>query len=158
MPTLTLPIVMLVFSAATQPARDFATIDACRVVPGSVVAQALGGTLVKATPFATSTFSRCTYVIAAAGTKAQAGYAVWLQAAADFDELRQYSDRPLTDLTGLGERAYLFHDKGDGRFKINVVKRRDLMFQVTGDTADSARTVAAAVAAHLWPPKTPEKP
>ena len=46
--------------------------------------------------------------------------------------------------------AYMFQGKGDGRFKINVLKRGDLMIQATGETAESARKVADAVVAHLW--------
>lgn len=65
----------------------------------------------------------------------------------------------------------MFQDKGDGRFKINVLKRGDLMFQASGESltvlleagpavprpadgtapsAASARKLADAVAAHLW--------
>ena len=53
-------------------------------------------------------------------------------------------------MTGLGDGAYMFQDKGDGRNKFRVLKRGDLMFEATGDSADAARKVAAVVVEHLW--------
>jgi hypothetical protein len=46
----------------------------------------------------------------------------------------------------LGDAAYVFQDD-DRRFKLNVLKRGDLMFQATADTRESARKVADTVLA-----------
>jgi hypothetical protein len=157
--TAALPVasIVLAFNAPLQqPPRDFAKIDACQVVPGDVVARAIGGKLVSTAPTAAKSFSRCRYTILPAGGATPAGYLVWLQAASDFDELKSLADKPVSELTGLGDSAFLFRDD-DGRFKIDVVKRGDLMFQATGATAESARKVADAVASHLWASKTPKK-
>ena len=136
--------------AASQPARDWAKLDACRLVPGEGIARALGGKLTGTRPFADKSVSRCTYFVVPAGREKPLGYTVWLQAAADFEELKKYIDDPISPVNGLGDAAYLFHDKGDGRFKIHVLKRGDLMFEATGESAESARKVAEAVVAQLW--------
>jgi hypothetical protein len=80
-----------------------------------------------------------------------------MQPPEDFEELKKSIEEPRTTLTGLGDGAYMFHDKGDGRFKINVLKRGDLMFQATGETAESARKVADAVVAQLWKAASPPR-
>ncbi len=49
-------------------------------------------------------------------------------------------------MSGLGDSAYIYEDD-DRRFKLNALKRGDLMFQATGDTQESARKVAEAVLA-----------
>jgi hypothetical protein len=74
------------------------------------------------------------------------GSVVWIQSAEDFEELKKYIDKPITPVSGLGDAAYVFQDD-DRRFKINVLKRGDLMFQATADTAESARKVADTVLA-----------
>jgi hypothetical protein len=136
-----------VASAGQSPAkpRDLAALNPCELVPGSAIANAVGGKLLQATPFDGKSFTRCTYILERAPGGQRAGYVVYLQAAGDFEELKQYIEDPLTPLTGLGDGAYMFHDRGDGRFKINVLKKGDLMFQATGDSAESARKVADAV-------------
>jgi hypothetical protein len=138
-------------SQNAQP-RDYTKLDVCRLVPADSIARALGGTVSQARPTFDKTFSRCTYILQLAGKPA--GYVVWLQPAEDFEELKKHIEEPLTAVSGLGDAAYMFHDKGDGRFKINVLKRGDLMFQATGESAASARRVADVVVAELWK-KTP---
>ena len=133
-----------------QGKRDYATLDVCQMIPGTVVAQALGATLSSTRPFMDKTLSRCTYFVTPAGGAKPLGYAVWVQTASYFEDLKPHIDSPITPIAGLGDGAYTFQDKGDGRFKINVLKRGDLMLQVTGESAASARKVADAVVAHLW--------
>lgn len=131
-----------------QPARDYTRFDVCQLVPGDAVARAVGATLTQARPFFDAAFSRCTYLIVGADGK-PGGHVVWVQPASDFEELRKVHEKPVTPVNGLGDAAYMFRDE-DGRFKIYVLKRNDLMFQATGDTADSARKVADLVVAILW--------
>jgi hypothetical protein len=144
-------------SAGAQPRRDYVTFNVCQAVPGETIARAFGGKLVEARPFGDKSFSRCTYFIVLPATGQRVGYAVWMQPPEDFEELKKYIEEPRTPLTGLGDGAYMFHDKGDGRFKINVLKRGDLMFQATGETAVSARKVADAVVAHMWKTSPPPR-
>jgi hypothetical protein len=134
----------------SQPRRDYTKLDVCQLVPGGVIAKAFGGTLAETRSFFDKAWSRCVYFVVLPGSGTRVGRVVWVQPAEDFEELKQYIDEPLTALTGLGDAAYMFHDTGDGRFKINVLKRGDLMFQATGESAASARRLADAVAAHLW--------
>jgi hypothetical protein len=138
-------------TAQTAPARrDYTTLNVCQLVPGETIARALGGKLSDQRPANDKTFSRCTYLIVPPGSSKPAGYVVWVQPATDFQELKKVIDEPLTSVTGLGDDAYMFRDSGDGRFKINVLKRGDLMFQASGETAAAARQVADAVVSVLW--------
>jgi hypothetical protein len=56
-------------------------------------------------------------------------------------------------VAGIGDGAFIFQDKGDGRFKMYVLLRGDQTIEVTAETAESARKVAEAVLAVLR--KTP---
>jgi hypothetical protein len=132
-----------------QVRRDYMKVNVCDLVPGDAIARALGGKLVQVRSTPDTTTSRCTYFIIPGGASSQLGYVLWLQAAEDFEGLKKYIEEPLTPLSGLGDGAYMFQDKGDGRFKINVLKRGDLMFQATGETAERARKVADAAWAIL---------
>jgi hypothetical protein len=146
-----IPLLLLLASLGTlQPRRDFSTLNVCQLVPGEVIARALGGKLVEARPVADKSVSRCSYFILPAGSDSQRGYVVWMQPPDDFEELKKFISDPITAVTGLGDGAYMFRDRGDGRFKIHVLKRGDLMFEATGDSAESARKVADAVVAQLW--------
>lgn len=130
--------------------RDYTKLNVCQLVPGDHVARALGGQLSEQRPAYDKAFSRCTYLIVLPGSAKPLGYVVWIQPPGDFQELKQFIDEPLTSVSGLGDDAYAFRDAGDGRFKINVLKRGDLMFQATGDSALAARQVADAVVSVLW--------
>lgn len=132
------------------PQRDYVTFNVCQVVPGEAIARALGGKLVQVRPFGDKSFSRCTYFVLPPGSSQQLGYVVYVQPPDDFEELKKYIEAPITAVAGLGDGAYMFHDPGDDRFKINVLKRGDLMFEATGESAATARKVADAVAALLW--------
>ena len=135
---------------ASQPPRDWTTFNVCQLVPGDAVAQAVGATLNQAQPFFDKAFSRCTYRVTIKATNKPAGYVVWMQPEADFEGLKAYTEAPMTPVAGLGDGAYIFEDKEYGRFKLRVLKRGDLMFEATGDSAASARKVADVVVAHLW--------
>jgi hypothetical protein len=126
----------------TATSRDFERIDVCRLVPGEAVARALGGALVEAR----TQPGRCAYFVVPAGhaPEARRGYVVWVQPPADFEALKEFVEAPTTSVPGLGDDAYAFLDPGDGRFKINVLKRGDLMFQATGESAAAARRLAEA--------------
>lgn len=137
-------------SLAPQTTRDWTKLNVCELVPGDAVAQAVGARLNQARPTSDKTFSRCTYLVTLTATNKPAGYIVWMQPEADFDALKQYAESPLTAVTGLGDGAYIFQDKGDGRFKLRVLKRGDLMFEATGDSVESTRKVADVVVQHLW--------
>jgi hypothetical protein len=143
-------LLLLAVPATAQPRRDFATLNVCQLVPGEAIARALGAKLVEARPVADQTLPRCRYSVLPAGSDSQRGYVVWIQQPEDFEELKKVISDPITTVSGLGDGAYLFRDKGDGRFKIHVLKRGDLMFEATGDSAASARKVADAVVAQLW--------
>ena len=99
---------------APQIPRDWTTFDVCRLVPGDAVARAVAARLNETRPFYDKSFSRCTYLVTITATNKPAGYAVWMSPESDFEELKQHTESPLTPVTGLGDGAYMFQDKGDG--------------------------------------------
>jgi hypothetical protein len=131
-------------TSARQP-RDYTTFNVCELIPGEAIARAVGAKLTQSRPTFDQNWSRCTYLVTDASGKPN-GYVVWIQPAEDFEELKKYIEKPLTPVSGLGDGAYTFQDD-DRRFKVNVLKRGDLMFQATGDTQESARKVADTVLA-----------
>ena len=140
-------------TAAAQTPRDLKTMNVCQVVPGDAVATAVGGKLAETRPFTPKppTFTRCTYFVDVPGTARsnRKGYTLWLYPPADFEELRKYTDGKITEVPGLADGACEFHDPGDGRFKIPVLKRGDVGVEATADTADAARKVAGVAVAWL---------
>jgi hypothetical protein len=127
--------------------RDYAKFNVCEFIPGDAIARAVGGRLTQSRPTFDKNWSRCAYYVTDVNGKPN-GYVVWIQPAEDFEELKKYIDQPITPVSGVGDGAYLFQDD-DRRFKLNVLKRGELMFQATADTQESARQVADAVLAIL---------
>jgi hypothetical protein len=127
--------------------RDYTKFNVCELIPGDAIARAVGAKLTQSLPTFDKNWSRCAYYVTEANGKPN-GYVVWIQPAEDFEELKKYIDKPLTPVSGVGDAAYLFQDD-DGRFKLNVLKRGDLMFQASGGTPESARKVADTVLAIL---------
>jgi hypothetical protein len=129
---------------ARQP-RDYTKFNVCELIPGEAIARAVGARLTQSRPTFDENWSRCTYLVTDASGKPN-GYVVWIQPAEDFEELKKYNDKPLSPVSGLGDAAYMFQDD-DRRFKLNVLKRGDLMLQATADTPESARKIADTVLA-----------
>ena len=125
--------------------RDYTKLNVCEFIPGDAIARAVGATLTRSRPTFDKNWSRCAYYVTGADGKPN-GYVVWIQPAEDFEELKKYIDKPITPVSGLGDGAYVFQDD-DTRFKMNVLKRGDLMFQATADSVEAARKVAATVLA-----------
>ena len=105
-------------SAAAQPRRDYEKLNVCEAVPGEIIARAVGGKLTAVRGTTDKSFSRCRYTVAMPGTDTPSGYVVWISPPDDFEDLKQSIEEPRTTVTGLGDGAYIYRDKGDGRFKI----------------------------------------
>ena len=125
--------------------RDYTKLNVCEFIPGDAIARSVGATLTQSRPTFDKNWSRCAYYVIDANGK-PSGYVVWIQPAEDFEELKKHIERPITPVSGLGDAASVFQDD-DRRFKLNVLKRGDLMFQATADTQESARKVADTVLA-----------
>jgi hypothetical protein len=125
--------------------RDYTKFNVCEFIPGDAIARAVGARLTQTRPTFDKNWSRCAYYVTDANGKPN-GYVVWIQPAEDFEELRKLIEKPITPVSGLGDAAYVFQDD-DRRFKLNVLKRGDLMFQATADTPELARKVADTVLA-----------
>ena len=127
--------------------RDYTKFNVCEFIRGDAIAQSVGAKLTQSRPTFDKNWSRCTYYVTDAKGKPN-GYVVWIQPAEDFEELKKHIEQPIAAVSGLGDAAYMFQDD-DRRFKLNVLKRGDLMFQATADTKESARKVAETVLAIL---------
>ena len=127
--------------------RDYTKFNVCEFIPGDAIARSVGATLTRSRPTFDKNWSRCAYYVTDANGKPN-GYVVWIQPAEDFEELKKHIEQPIVPVSGLGDAAYVFQDD-DRRFKLNVLKRGDLMFQATADTPESARKVADTVLAIL---------
>jgi hypothetical protein len=125
--------------------REYTTFNVCEFIPGEAIARAVGGRLTQSRPTFDKNWSRCAYSVTDATGKPN-GYVVWIQPAEDFEELKKHIEQAITTVSGLGDAAYVFQDD-DRRFKLNVLKRGDLMFQATADTQEAARKVADTVLA-----------
>jgi hypothetical protein len=130
-----------------QTPRDYTKYNVCEAVPGDAIARAFSARLVSTRPTFDKKWSRCMYLLTSAEGSQPRGYVVWLSPAADFEEMKQYIEEKVAPVAGLGDGAYLFRDKGDGRFKMYVLMRGDQTIQVSGETAESARKVAETVLA-----------
>jgi hypothetical protein len=136
-------------SVLAQAPRDYATYNVCEAVPGDAIARAVGGKLVTTRPTFDKNWSRCLYMVTTPGSDRQRGYVVWLGPAADFEDMKPHIEEPITPVSGLGDGAYIYRDKGDGRFKIYVLMRGQQTFETTGEASESVRKVAEAVLAVL---------
>lgn len=127
-----------------QALRDYTKYNVCEAVPGDAIARAFDAKLVAARPTFDRKWSRCVYLVKNAGPGQQRGFTVWLSPAADFEDMKPYIEEKITPVAGLGDGAYMYHDKGDGRFKLYVLMRGDQTILTTAETAESARKVAEA--------------
>jgi hypothetical protein len=134
---------------AAQAPRDYAKYNVCEAVPGDAIARAVGGQIVTTRPTFDKNWSRCLYMVTTPGSDQQRGYTVWLAPPADFEDMKPYIEEKITPVPGLGDGAYIYRDKGDGRFKIYVLMRGQQTISTTGETTESARHVAEAVIAVL---------
>jgi len=101
--------------AAAQPRRDYAALDVCEAVPGEIIAHAVGGKLTDVRGTTDKSFSRCRYTVAMPGTDKPSGSVVWISPPEDFEDLKKSIEEPRTTVTGLGDGAYIFRDKGRRR-------------------------------------------
>ncbi len=152
------PAVAQSSTPATAPKpRDLARTDVCQLVPGEVVARALGMKLADAQSFVDpgGKFTRCTYLVVpiVGASDLRKGYSIWLQPVSDFESLKASSAGRISPVPDLADAAYIFKDPGDGRVKLRSLKKGDAVLMVTADTAEAARRVAEAAVASLWPGK-----
>jgi len=128
------------------PARDPASVNLCEEVPGGDVARALGKALKTARPFSSkeSRLGRCTYVLAAANAPEgpTEGYTLWLYGPGEYEALARVTEGPVEKVAGFGDEAILFHDPGDGRYKLRAVRRGRFTVEATTPDAESARKLA----------------
>jgi hypothetical protein len=138
--------------AGAQPA-NLRTLDVCTLVPGATVAGVVGGRLVGTLPFRADdgTVNRCRYTVAPAGAEGDARdvYTVWVLHPDDFTGLKDGEEKPVTDVPGLSDGAFMGFHKEEGRHWLTVLVLRRATFQVTGESADAVRKIANVILPRL---------
>jgi hypothetical protein len=144
-------------ATATQIPIDVRTVDVCALFPGEQVAAALGGRLVGTRPFQASdgTLRRCRYTVTPAGGKIGESdvYLIWVLPPDDFAGLRDAEDKPVTDVGGVGDAAFVTFHQDEGRAWLTVLVLGRATLQISGPREPDVRRVAslavARVRAHL---------
>ena len=146
---------LLASTAAAAPlvVSDPSSVNVCERVPGADVAKALGKTLQSERPivFKDSKLSRCVYLLIVPGTPAgkTEGLVLWLYTAKEYAELNKVTEGKLEPVPGLGDEAVRFHDTGDGRHKLRVLRKGRYSLEATAGDAVSALTLARVAVERL---------
>jgi len=139
-----LPLVLAGAGASSaQRLENPATVDVCARVPGSEVAALFGLELQQERRIASDGDpSRCVYRLGRSGSEETVeGVVLWLYVPEDYDALLPYVEGTKEPVEGLGDAAILFHDPGDGRWKLRCLVRGRFAVEATASTSDGARKV-----------------
>ena len=140
-------------AGAVELPKNVTTADVCAVVPGTLVAQALGAKLIEAKLVRPDgAHARCVYTVTPPGVRsAKAVFILWLHASGDFDDLRAYQDDPVGPVEALGDAAFVSYHRDSERHDLFVLVRGVAAVEVTGPDAATVRTVASVAIGRLGP-------
>jgi hypothetical protein len=124
---------------ASGGGRDYASLDVCQLLPGSVVESLTQGTQLQ-DPQSTSggDLAGCYYEIQPGGTGTYANYIVYVEPA-DFVQANLAISDAGDPVPGLGDQAYIGYDSDNEEYRLQGVVGND-GFEVIGD--DQAATLA----------------
>lgn len=131
-------------SSHAQRLENPASVDVCTRVPGAEVARLFDLELQQERRIASDGDpSRCVYGLGRPGSEETVeGLVLWLYVPEDYDALLPYVEGTQEPAEGLGDAAILFHDPGDGRWKLRCVLRGRFALEATASTPDGARKLA----------------
>jgi hypothetical protein len=120
----------------------YESLNACERVPPADVAAALSGRALDHRPVNHKglTAARCVYGIEVAG--ARRAFVVWINPVGDFDELREASEPPVTEVNGVGDAAFATTDKDTKRVQLTARVRGKVTVQVTSERMEWAQAIA----------------
>lgn len=140
-------------AAAGPRPLDLATIDVCALVPGDEVAHAVSASLREAKRFNSpdGDIARCVYIVEPAGSEGTQprAFAVELEPASNFAELRPFVEEPTHDVGGLGDGAWTSRDPDTGRFRLWVLRGGTATLYLTADDETELRKIAELVLSKL---------
>lgn len=67
---------------------------------------------------------------------------MWINPVGDFDELREASEPPVTDVDGVGDAAFATTDKDTKRVQLTARVRGKVTVQVTSERMEWAQAIA----------------
>lgn len=137
-------------AGAAQQA-SYESLNVCDRVPAAAVAQAVSGRPVDARPVNIKDFTaaRCVYAVEIGGTRHV--FVVWVNPEGDFDGLKDASDRPLTEVKGVGDEAFATTDSDTRRIQVTARLRGRVTVQVTSERMDWAQAVAKVALSRFQP-------
>lgn len=131
-------------SGNQQSSADTAA-GGCSVVDGSEVATAVGGTLVSSQEYADTPPSqaKCTFNINVNGSERV--FVMWQMPAEDFEALKDAEEDPVTEVSGVGDKAYTTFHPETQRYEMAAAVTGKFTVQVTGDNQDEIRSFVEQV-------------
>lgn len=117
----------------------------CPVVDGQQAALALGGTYVDSKEIANPPANQvhCTLTVDIGG--APKVFVIWQMPAEDFDDLKAAEEDPKTDVSGVGEKAYITFHPDTQRYDMAAAKMGKFTVQVTGDDEEQVKKVVSLI-------------
>lgn len=117
----------------------------CPVVDGQQAASALGGTYVDSKEIANPPANQvhCTLTVDIGG--ASKVFVIWQMPAEDFDDLKAAEEDPKTDVSGVGEKAYITFHPDTQRYDMAAAKMGKFTVQVTGDDEEQVKKVVSLI-------------
>lgn len=105
----------------------------CSVVNGEQAASALGGTFIGSKEIADPPPNQvhCTLNVKIAG--AEKVFVIWQMPAEDYDELKSFEEDPVTDVSGVGDKAFITFHPDNMRYDMAAAKAGKFLIEVTGD-------------------------
>ncbi len=144
-----------------QSEIDLAKMNLCEEVPAELVAQTLGGSLLKPgqrSDYGTS--QGCSYEIDPAGDDTYEYCNIWVMSPMLFGDpdAQLASDRALGQysttewLKDLGDKAYVDHNKTESQTKIHILLKERMSIEVSAEHFEDARKLAELALSRLQEP------
>ncbi len=141
-----------------QSGFDISKLNPCELAPDELVAKTLGAKIIK--PAMSSdygTIKGCTYIIDPAGPDNIENCIVWFNPPSTFtnieDELETAKglgqEATAENLEGLGDKAFVIHNKTEDQSIIHVLLKDKLELQVGADHFDDARKLTELILSKL---------
>lgn len=142
-------VVLGLAAGGSAQQSSYESLNVCEKVPAAELAAALAGRVLDAKPVNIKGFAaaRCVYGIEIGGTRR--AFVLWVNPAADFDELRKVSEPPVTVIKGIGDEAFATTDNDTKRTQLTARARGKVTVQVTSERLEWAQTVAKVALSKL---------
>jgi len=115
--------------------------DLCQVIPGTEVADAVGGTLLETK----TSVNGCVYIVGfKSGEPPGRAFVIYRHEPGAFEGLKDAMDGSVGNLKGIGDEAVIGRDRYSGRYWLLAVIHGKVTYQFSGDDVDMTLKVARA--------------